>query len=209
MKEFKLFVVGNDTSYVQNLTDLVEVTQSFAKSDMALFTGGADVSPSFYGESRHPRTHSDIERDRDEERYFKGAVELGIPMLGICRGAQFLTVMNGGKLYQDVTDHGVAGGHLITTTSDDIYPVTSTHHQMMKPWGVEHKLLAWSTTPLSAHYQGGAAIVHDAPEKEPEIVYYPKTRSLAIQPHPEYMPSESAFVGYVRELVLALYNNQL
>jgi gamma-glutamyl-gamma-aminobutyrate hydrolase PuuD len=204
----KVYVAGGDISYVNNLTDL-EVVSRVSQADLVLFTGGSDVSPFLYGESPNARTFSDFHRDRFEQNVFKTAVEDELPMLGICRGAQFLTVMNGGKLYQDVTDHAVGGGHSITTIDGQTFQATSTHHQMMKPWDVEHKLIAWSTEPRSRHYQGGEGKIHDAPEREPEIVFYPKTRSLAIQPHPEYMPFDAPFVGYVRQLVVALYHNHL
>src|SRR3546814_14796091 len=61
---------------------------------------------------------------------FKTCYENGIPMLGVCRGAQFLNVMPGGKLYQDVDNH--VGDHPIYDPQNKrvIPNVSSIHHQM-------------------------------------------------------------------------------
>ncbi|MFH5883427.1 gamma-glutamyl-gamma-aminobutyrate hydrolase family protein [Halalkalibaculum sp. DA3122] len=45
----------------------------------------------------------DKERDELELRYLNHALERGIPVLGICRGAQLININLGGTLYQDIT----------------------------------------------------------------------------------------------------------
>lgn len=45
----------------------------------------------------------DKQRDELELYYLERALELGLPVLGICRGAQLLNVKLGGTLFQDIT----------------------------------------------------------------------------------------------------------
>lgn len=72
--------------------------------DGIALSGGADVEPSRYG---HENTASDTEPERDAFEFglLAGAVERGVPLLGICRGLQVLNVYTGGTLNQSVPAH--------------------------------------------------------------------------------------------------------
>jgi len=65
-----------------------------------VFTGGADVSPFMYGEKKLSVTCNDEHRDEQEKLFFERYTK--VPKVGICRGGQFLNVMNGGKMWQHV-----------------------------------------------------------------------------------------------------------
>lgn len=68
-----------------------------------LLTGGTDVDPARYGEARGRSTQeSDPVRDRFEADAIQAALGRGLPILGICRGAQVLNVALGGTLVQDI-----------------------------------------------------------------------------------------------------------
>src|SRR4051794_36218025 len=74
--------------------------------DGLLFSGGADIDPTRYGDTHvHPKTY-DIHplRDRFEIDLIRGAIAKDIPVFCICRGIQVLNVACGGTLYQDVPD---------------------------------------------------------------------------------------------------------
>jgi len=161
--------------------------------DLMLFTGGEDVDPAIYGEKIGKHTAINQERDIVESKMFR-RMNAKVPKLGICRGAQFVTVMSGGKLIQHVDNHGIGGTHPITfnhfLNPGKRIAMTSTHHQMMYPFNMNEKdyiLCAHSTNHLSPRYWNGNdrnIDIHDD-FLEPEIVFYPKTNSLAIQGHPE------------------------
>jgi putative glutamine amidotransferase len=69
----------------------------------ALITGGGnDISPEHYGGDIDARVKSDPERDQLEMKWIRRALEMKLPMLGICRGAQLINVVLGGTLYQDI-----------------------------------------------------------------------------------------------------------
>lgn len=169
------------------------------RADMVCFGGGEDVHPSLY-QSRIRGAmvgHSASFRDLIERDIFNAAVARGIPIFGICRGAQFVCAMSGGKLVQDVTGHG--GDHTLTTFDGQHFPITSTHHQMMYPWDVKHELLAW-TGNRSKWY------THDIPDyvqrdKDPEIVFFPDSGAFAVQGHPEWMDPNSPTVKQIRKWV--------
>ena len=63
--------------------------------------GGDDISPDLYGGEVVASARLDPERDRLETDVVCEAFERGIPVLGICRGAQMINVALGGSLDQD------------------------------------------------------------------------------------------------------------
>lgn len=169
--------------------------------DVLVLTGGSDVNPHIYGDVPIPQTSPPNEnRDRREWIATEMAFDTNKPVIGICRGSQFLNVINGGQLIQHVTGH--TQNHPIFLKGGGICWATSTHHQMMVP--TQHaELLAYAYGRSSAYMTGGNVEVNEEEisRQEPEIVYYPHTRSLCIQPHPEYMQSKDMLVGYVYSLI--------
>ena len=171
------------------------------KDSCLVVWGGADISPVLYNKPVSERTYAGpqmSQRDAIEWELMNEAKHLGIPIIGICRGAQMLCALAGGFLIQDVTDHG--RDHYATTSDGKVLKVSSLHHQMMYPWGVDHVLVAQSKHMLSRHY-----LDVDTPVEvpcEPEFVYFPKERGIAIQWHPEYMDLECDANNFVKEKVL-------
>lgn len=70
-----------------------------------VLSGGSDVEPSRYGQPNRHARNPDPERDGMELRLIGEALERGLPILGICRGAQILNVAFGGTLLQDIAGH--------------------------------------------------------------------------------------------------------
>ena len=163
---------------------------------LVVFTGGSDVTPQLYDEQKNSKTHNNEDRDKNERDVFYKALGHKIPMVGICRGSQFLCVMSGGKLVQHVTGH--SGRHLMRTHDDRCFEVTSTHHQMQLP-PADAQILGWADPKLSNVYEG-----HNGqelkPEKEFECVFYSKTKALGLQYHPETMNENSDGMKYCKEL---------
>jgi putative glutamine amidotransferase len=126
--------------------------------DGLLFSGGADIDPTRYGDTDvHPKTY-DIHplRDRFEIELIREAIDRDVPLFCICRGIQVLNVACGGSLYQDIPDQFDAAishrqqeiglehhesSHDVTAESDSLLaatyestaiPVNSYHHQGIK-----------------------------------------------------------------------------
>ena len=73
--------------------------------DGLIITGGKDVDPARYGQQPHPNTDEpDKVRDAWEFALLDAALQRGLPVLGICRGAQVLNVACGGTLVQHLPD---------------------------------------------------------------------------------------------------------
>lgn len=170
-----------------------------------MFTGGEDVDPSLYGCAKHPTTHSNIQRDLEEKAVFD-KVRTDQLCIGICRGSQFLCVMNGGKLIQNVSRHAIFSTHEIVAprNSMDRHEITSTHHQMQYPFNLEkdrdYRVLYFAVR-RSEYYEGDGI---ENPPCEPEIVLYTVTGKpicLAIQGHPEMMRPEAPIWEMLNRLV--------
>jgi len=165
---------------------------SIEQADVVCFTGGEDVSPSLYGDMQHETTWNSPARDTMEARIFDNAVEYGIPMVGICRGAQFLNVCSGGRMYQDVSRHTASHELIDHETGEHVY-VSSTHHQMMKP--SENGIIIATSTGVDSYREwfDGHVPRSDVTSDGIEVVWYPKTKALCFQPHPEFSVFEEDY----------------
>lgn len=70
--------------------------------DAVVVTGGHDIDPVLYAEEPEVHPKYDPERDKLESAVIDHALECGLPLLGICRGAQLLNARRGGNLFQDL-----------------------------------------------------------------------------------------------------------
>lgn len=159
--------------------------------DLILFTGGEDVDPGYYMQNKGKYTYSNKDRDRHEQKVIDSYYQ--VPKLGICRGAQFLTVMAGGTLIQHVTGHGQA--HTIDIKDYGEYTIPSTHHQMMYPFDMKadrYEIIAHASNFRSNTYLNGnnEEMKLHSDFLEPEIVKYNNINAFCIQGHPEFENAE-------------------
>jgi putative glutamine amidotransferase len=135
--------------------------------DALVVTGGAgDLDPALYGEDPHPKT-GPVQEDRDayELALVRGAIDRGMPTLGICRGMQILNVAYGGTIEQHLpdavgheehrqtpgtfADHEVrlAPGSLVArATGAERTAVKSHHHQGVREVGEGLRVSGWDVT---------------------------------------------------------------
>jgi putative glutamine amidotransferase len=111
--------------------DLDTLRATYERLDGILIPGGVDMDPASYGEEILPETgRLDPPRDCVELQLVKWAWEDGMPVLGLCRGAQVINVARGGTLWQDIPTQwqNPSGGE---TLMHDCYPTKGfarTHH---------------------------------------------------------------------------------
>ncbi len=160
-------------------------TFDIKNADLVVFTGGADIDPALYNEREHSSVYTNPSRDKIEVSHFVQAKELGIPMAGICRGAQLLCAMSGGKLWQDVNNHSSGPHDMIDAETGDLIETTSIHHQMcILPDG--STLIAYATEATrKSSYERNYTPDDDKFGVDAEVFYIPETKSFGFQGHPE------------------------
>jgi putative glutamine amidotransferase len=207
MAKKKLFL-PDSLHYAKPFLPLFELTKKPELADVILFTGGDDVSPSLYGEKTGLTTFTAPARDLREVDLFNWGYKHNKKFLGICRGAQFLCVMAGGKLAQHIYNHN--GGydymHRLVTSTGEEFDVNSLHHQMMLPKGSTHELLGWTERLSHSYLNGDNARIPDI-EVEPEVVYFNEIKALGIQCHPEKgmekeKKAQEYFLNLIKERLL-------
>lgn len=153
--------------------------------ELLVLHGGSDISPALYNQEvgRAHASNKLSQRDYQEVEMVKRAQELGIPILGICRGAQLLCALGGGSLWQHVDNH-VGGSHKLIM-GDKVFPTNSYHHQLMRPTP-EMEVLAVSEC-LSPQKWAAEELPEDSTDPEPEIVYFPQHNAIGVQGHPEWL----------------------
>ena len=77
-----------------------------------VLSGGADIEPSCYGDSAEPDEDLLLNpgRDKLEIELAREALDVDLPIYGICRGMQVLNVAMGGRLVRGLDDHGATSG---------------------------------------------------------------------------------------------------
>lgn len=115
-----------------------------------VLAGGSDVEPSRYGQPNLAARNPDPDRDGMELRLIREALEMELPVFGICRGAQILNVAFGGSLLQDIEGHTVPRHGVIFDESSKLaaiarpQTVNSRHHQAIGNLGAGLRATAWS-----------------------------------------------------------------
>ena len=125
-----------------------DMTMLLDSIDGLIVSGGPDISPANYNEEPGPMTTEFYpEQDYSEMGLIERALERDMPLLGICRGMQILSVAHGGRMHQHLdttpgheghggffgksTEHGVVveRGSQLASIMGDSFTVNSLHHQ--------------------------------------------------------------------------------
>ena len=163
-----------------------DVVTSLEESDILVFTGGSDVEPRLYGELPLEYTSFSRERDQDDKKAYNSAGPHRLK-LGICRGGQLLNVLNGGRMWQHVDEHAGKKHFVLDHKTGKKFWCTSTHHQMMIP-GKSAEIVG--TARESKNRYSERQHVSEVVDDDIEILWYPESRSLCFQPHPELYGAE-------------------
>lgn len=83
------------------------VADTIVTVDGLLFCGGPDINPEKYGGKTNPNAGLQLNPQLDEWELplLRSALELDMPVLGICRGMHLINVCFGGSLIQDIDGH--------------------------------------------------------------------------------------------------------
>jgi putative glutamine amidotransferase len=173
-----------------------------------LLSGGPDLDPAAYGSAAHPEL-GDTEPQLDvfEVQLAREADARGLPILGVCRGAQALNVARGGTLHQhlpDITDGsivhrqrkpGTEATHevrvaprsgLAALVGSGRMAVNSFHHQSVDRLGRGLRAVAWADDGVIEAVEG-----------------WGKSLLLGVQWHAETLVDDPAQLYLFRRLVTA------
>lgn len=161
-------------------------------ADVVVFSGSShDIDPQLYGQKKHSSTFLNPAIDKANLILYAFCLKRGIPMVGVCGGAQLLHVANGGDLYQDVDGHN--GAHTMWDVHGKMMlrKISSVHHQMCR----RNKTIGKDGQPrmdvLGISHKSRERAVDDVysdvgAHGDVEAFFYRDTCCLGFQGHPEY-----------------------
>ncbi|MFD9043273.1 gamma-glutamyl-gamma-aminobutyrate hydrolase family protein [Streptomyces bottropensis] len=171
--------------------------------DGLLLTGGADIAPGLFGQEPHPETDQPRhDRDSGEILLLRAALDMDLPVLGVCRGIQLLALAYGGSLHQhlpDVVGHtghlpaeGEFGRHEVSFTEGSLAAglygrsawTNSHHHQAVAQPG-QLTVTGWT----------GDGVIEAAEDPAKRFV-------LGVQWHPEVSGDDHLFAAFVAACAL-------
>lgn len=180
--------------------------------DALVLAGGEDVHPKYYENEPNDQAYDDIslERDEYEIELLKQALDIGIPILLICRGMQLLNVVQNGTLYNDIDseitttikhltiwnrseaihDVDLRQDHFVSSLIGNTIKVNSIHHQSIKHLGENLEIVG----------EARDGIVEVITIKDREDV-------IAVQWHPEMMYQESKHARVIFNWLVEKANN--
>ena len=166
-----------------------------------MVTGGAfDVPPDLYGAEARPGLGPlKVERTHFERALLRGALDRGLPILGVCGGMQLINVVYGGTLLQDIgrevsgalvheqahdptaPAHPVAvtpGSRLAALSGAERLMVNSTHHQAVDAPGPGLKVSAVAPDGVVEAIEDPARPFVVGVQWHPELLDAPEHRAL-------------------------------
>lgn len=174
------------------------VAEVAAALDGLVLAGGVDIDPSLYGAVREPHTEAPRpDRDAGELALLQAAIEVDLPILGICRGMELMCVAAGGALIQHLPD---AIGSERHRAGSGIY---AEHSVETVPGSKLAEILGPRATVSSYHHQGVAdagklTVSARADDGTIEGVERPKSRfSVGGLWHPEVTADLRLFTALV------------
>lgn len=193
--------------------------EDIRRCDGFVLTGGVDVLPALYGGAEeYPGKPDELlpARDAFEKKIYEYAQQQKAPVLGICRGLQYINILEGGAVFEDM---GAAANHVHKKETTDkahavhvkkdtlLYHITrqaqgmvnSAHHQGIDPARLGNNLMVNATS--------GDNVIEGIEFKDKTG----KGFMLGVQWHPERMPGKETnpFSGEIKTAFIQAVRNYI
>lgn len=174
-----------------------------AALDGIVISGGDDIDPGLYMPDAPDTAPADPQRDAFEVAALQRAIDGGLPILGICRGAQLLNVALGGRLHSDlrrIRQHTsnrrtpFARKTLKVAPDSRLADILGSHHLRIN--SLHHQAISELGRGLAVSGQDLDGIVQAVENPQHPFM-------LGVQWHPEYLPLRSRQLTLFRALVEA------
>jgi putative glutamine amidotransferase len=172
-----------------------EVDELLDAVDAVLISGGQDMDPALYGRQNTSSWKVTRASDDFDIAVAHAAISRGLPILGVCRGAQVLNVALGGTLHQEIQQQG-SDAH---PTYREMRPEARSHrHEVtVRPGTRLAAIYGDGPRPVnSLHHQAidtpapGLVVSAVAPDGVIEAIEGQAADVLAVQWHPEMLHEE-------------------
>ncbi len=195
-----------------------QLAHQLAELDAFVLPGSpADVDPTRYGASRHPKTVTlDPNRDATDDAILTHAFHSSKPVLAICYGCQILNVHLNGSLIQDIPDvrpdRPLAVPHGTTDVAAGAIGGDQNHDAVLTAGSLLAKLAGSTSAHInSSHHQAigqpgeKLGVVAYAPDGTIEAVEWTGDSNwvVGVQWHPERMPNDPLAQRIFQDFVAA------
>jgi putative glutamine amidotransferase len=153
-----------------------------------LLTGGADINPRRWGESKHPKTNLlHPEKEQSDLWLAREAMDSSKPLLAICLGSQVVNVVGGGTLIQHMADlegpneahRKGQGNHAVTVAEGSrLHDILGRRHVRVNSF--HHQAVAEVGKSLSVNAYADDGIIEGTEGRNSMF-------ELSVQWHPERM----------------------
>ena len=175
----------------------------FSQVEGLVLSGGNNICPEMYSRSGVDAEGCAPVRDETEQELLKHAVENRMPVLGICRGMQFINVYFGGSLTRDLfaeCGQGHSGcRHDLFVSEERCAAYLSVQRWEMQSYH-DQGVLAEALAPSLRSFVTGPQT------RVVEGLYHPALPVAGIQFHPE---REKQAAGHITRLVQAFSRREL
>ena len=179
--------IGMTPILIPNRLKNIEEWLGFMQCQAYVLTGGNDLN------GLENSTNVSLDRDKTELAILEYAQKSNSPVLGVCRGLQFMNIYFDGRL-ERISGH-VARSHVIRTRFDKSGKFKSRLVNSYHNWGISKENLALELTPWAYDEQNNI-----------EAAIHEKINWLGIMWHPE---REDKFDNFDLDLILRLFNKEL
>ena len=183
------------------ITDYGNIRNIIEMADGVLLSGGGDIDPDVTGDKADEKNQGQISRERDSFEFglLSAALEINMPVLGICRGMQVIGAVGGAHIIQHMNGHSQTTdksqySHSVNISKNSaLFKITRT--EKLKVNSFHHQA-------VGDGFKGSVSAVSDDGFIE-AVEFMDRDFVLGVQWHPEHMLSTKEHFSIFRAFVEA------